>query len=112
MEKIISRSLTKSCEVDPIPTSLFIEVLPLLIGILTEIVNFSMQSGVFPVSLKETLVKPLLKKISLELFDKNYRPVLSLLNLQFTGQLIECAVTNQLNEHITWNYLMEPIQSA
>ena len=26
--------------------------------------------------------------------------------------MIECVVTDQLNEHITWNSLMEPMQSA
>ena len=91
MEKIISRLLRKSCKVHPIPTSLLKEELPSLIGILTQIVNLSMQSGVFPESLKEVLVKPLLKKITMELTDKNYRPVLS---LQFTGKLIEDVVTN------------------
>ena len=63
----------------------------------------------FPDSLHEVLIKPLLKKITMELIDKNYRPVS---NLQFTGKLIECAVTNQLNEHIACNKLMEPMQSA
>ena len=109
VEKIISRSTSTSCEVDPIPTSLLKEALPLLIEILTAIVNLSMQSSVFPESLMEALVKPLLKKITLELTDKNYRPVLK---LQFTGKLIEHAVTNQLNEHITQNNLREPVQLA
>ena len=74
-EKIIRRSLSKSCEADPIPTCLLKEALPLLIGNLTAIVNLSMQSSVFPESLKETLVKPLLKKITMELINKNKRPV-------------------------------------
>ena len=68
-----------------------------------------MQSGVFPQCLKEALVKPLLKKITMELIDRNYRPVM---NLQFTGKLIEDVLTNQLNDHITSNGLMEPMQSA
>ena len=42
VEKIISRLLSKSCEVDPIPTSLPKEAIPLLIGNLTAIVNLSM----------------------------------------------------------------------
>ena len=109
VEKIVSRLPGKSCETDPIPTSLFKETLPSLIGILRTIVNLQMQSSVFPQSLKEALVKPLPKKIMLELTDINYRPVS---NLQFTGKLIEHAVTNQLNEHITCNKLMELIQSA
>ena len=68
-----------------------------------------MKSSVFPECLKEAVVKSLLKKITMELIDRNYRPVS---NLQFTGKLIEHVVTNQLNEHITWNRFMEPMQSA
>ena len=45
----------------------------------------------------------------MELIDRNYRPVS---NLQFTGKLIEHVVTNQLNEHITRNGLIELMQSA
>ena len=50
-----------------------------------------------------------MKKINLNLIEKNYRPVS---NLQFIGKLIERAVNIQLNEHITTNNQMEPIQSA
>ena len=74
-----------------------------------ELVNKSLQTGTFPDDLKVALVRPLLKKINLDLIEKNYRPVS---NLQFIGKLIERAVNNQLNEHITSNNLMEPMQSA
>ena len=47
-------------------------------GILTAIVDLSMQSSVFLESLKEALVKPLLKKITIELTNKNYRSVSNL----------------------------------
>ena len=45
----------------------------------------------------------------MEFIERNYRPVSK---LQFTGKLIEHVVTYQLNDHITWNGLMEPMQSA
>ena len=48
-------------------------------------------------------------KPGLDLVDKNYRPVS---NLQFTGKLIERAVTKQLTEHIADHNLKEPMQSA
>ena len=70
VEKLISRFLGKSCEADPIPTSLLKEALPSMIGILTATVNLSMQSSVFQVSLKEALVKTVLKKITTEITDK------------------------------------------
>ena len=76
--EIISTLLSKSCETDPITSSLLKEALPSLMGILTAIVDLSMQSSVFLESLKEALVKPLLKKITIELTNKNYRSVSNL----------------------------------
>ena len=54
-------------------------------------------------------MRPQLKKINLDLIEKNYRPVSK---LQFIGKLIERAVNNQLQEHITSNNPREPMQSA
>ena len=71
--------------------------------------NESLQTGEFPDDLKEALVKPLLKKISLEPILKNYRPVS---NLPFIGKLMERCVIDQLMDHIHVNNLMEPLQSA
>ena len=65
--------------------------------------------GVFPQDLKESLVKPVLKKASFHLIDKNYRPVS---NLEFMDKTIEHAVTSQLTQHISENNLLEPMQSA
>ena len=72
-------------------------------------VNESLQTGEFPDDLKEALVKPLLKKITLEPINKNYRPVC---NLPFIGKLMERCVIHQLMDHINTNNLMEPLQST
>ena len=106
---IVRKSPTKSCKADPIPTALLKEILPDIAPLLMAVVNKSLQTGIFPDDLKEALVKPQLKKINLDLREKNYRPVS---NLQFVGKLTERAVTNQLNAHIINNNLMEPMQSA
>ena len=76
--KIVLASPTKTCEADPIPTELLKKVLPAIIQLLTKLVNQSLQAGEFPDDLNEALVKPLLKKISLEPILKNYRPVSNL----------------------------------
>ena len=102
--KIVLASPTKTCEADPIPTELFKKILPSIIEPLTKLVNQLLQSGEFPDDLKEALVKPLLKKITLEPINKNYRPVS---NLLFMGKLMERCVTNQLMEHIHANDLMD-----
>ena len=106
---IVRKSPTESCEDVPIPTALLREIFPDIKPLLIAVVNKSLQTGIFLDDLKETLVKPWLKKINLDLTEKNYRPVL---NLQLVGKLIERAVTDQLNAHITKNSLMEPVQSA
>ena len=107
--RIIRKSPSKCCKSDPVNTGLLKDVLPVALPLLTRLVNSSMQSGIFPDELKEALVKPLLKKINLDLIDKNYRPVS---NLEFSGKLIERAVTNQITKHIADNNLLEPMQSA
>ena len=68
-----------------------------------------LQTGEFPDELKQALVTPLLKKPSLDLILKNYRPIS---NLPFVGKLLERCVIDQLLEHICTNNLMEPLQSA
>ena len=63
-----------------------------------------------PSLLKRALVKPLIKKPSLDKENlKNYRPVS---NLPYIGKLIEKAAIKQINEHLTENNLHEPLQSA
>ena len=106
---MVRKSPAKSCKADPIPTALLKEILPDIIPLLRAVVNKSLQTGTFPDDLKVALVRPQLKKINLDLIEKNYRPVS---NLQFIGKLIERAVNNQLQEHITSNNIMEPMQSA
>ena len=107
--KIVLASPTKTREVDPIPTELLKKILPSITELLTKLVNELVKSGEFPADLKEALIKPLLKKITLEPTSKNYMPVS---NLPFTGKLMERCLTNQLMDHIHTNDIMEPLQSA
>ena len=109
VEKIIITSPSKSCDLDPIPAILLKEILPSVITILTEIINKSLTSGIFPDRLKVALVRPLLKKANLDLAEKNYRPIS---NIEFIGKTIERAVTTQINRHITSHNLIELHQSA
>ena len=109
VENIINTSPSKSCDMDPIPMTLLKEILPSVITILTEIINKSLTSGIFPDSLKIALVKPLLKKPNLDLIEKNYRPVS---NIEFIRKSIERAATVQLIRYITSNNLIELHQSA
>jgi hypothetical protein len=110
MSKLISKSPSKSCQLDPISTWLLKECLPELVTIITEIVNKSLINGVFPETFKLALLLPLLKKIILdfEIFN-NFRPVS---NLSFVSKILEKAVAVQIDIHCDVNELWEPLQSA
>ena len=95
----ILSSPLKTCELDTFPTTLLLECLDSLFPCITAVFNNSLVSGVFPSVYKSALVKPLLKKMSLDRDDlKNYRPVS---NLSFLSKFLERIVLSQLNEHLT-----------
>ena len=100
---------TKHCLLDPIPSWLTKECINELLSLITNIVNNSLQLREMPQALKHVIIRPLLKKLSLDLIKKNYRPVS---NLPFLGKLIESAVISQYMEHLTNNNLTDLKQSA
>ena len=83
-------------------------ILPVILNLLTELVNRLLQTRTFPNNLKNAIVK-LLLKITLKLIDKNCYPVS---NLPFIGQTLELVVTDQLMHHIHEHNLMEPLQAT
>ncbi len=109
VRKILVSCPAKSCELDPVPTWLLKlccdEILPLI----TRIVNLIMTNSDVPKVLKVAAIKPLLKKIILELILRNYRPVS---NLPFLSKVVEKVVLVRIREHITENVMHETFQSA
>ena len=81
----------------------------ILLPVITKIINYSLEHGVFPSAWKNALVFPLLKKDGLGPIFKNYRPVS---NLQFISKLAESAVAKQLQHHISTNNLFHMLQSS
>ena len=107
---IIKKSRVKSCPLDPLPACMIKDYLPELLPSIALIVNTSLQTGVFPASLKEALVTHLLKKANLDVEDlKNFRPVS---NLPFLGKVIERAAMSQLQAYIKEHELYNESQSA
>ena len=102
-------SPSKSCSLDPIPTSLLKECVNELSPIIARIVNLSLETGTFPSLYKKAIVRPLIKKPSLERKLSNYRPVS---NLSFVSKIIEEAVSRQTTNHLKINCLNERMQSA
>ena len=110
VSRIIMSSATKSCRLDPIPTWLLKENIVHLLPLLTNVVNQSLSTGIFPNEAHSAIIKPLLKKPGLDQNDlSNYRPVS---NLTFLGKLIEKAACTQLVYHIESNNLFDSFQSA
>ena len=88
VRKLIKQSPNKQCSSDPIPTWLLKECLDSLLPVLTLLVNKSLQIGFFPEEWKNAVVKPLLKKLGLELVFPSFRPVS---NLPLISKLTEKA---------------------
>ncbi|WP_419591906.1 hypothetical protein, partial [Thiolapillus sp.] len=96
--KIIKSTPAKSCELDPIPTTLLYDNLDILLPTITNIINTSLTTGIVPRGLKTAIVKPLLKKPSLDKnLLKNYRPIS---NLPFLSKILEKVVLHKLLSHL------------
>jgi len=110
VEKIVSSASGATCAQDPIPTWILKQCKNELLPIITDIVNISLSSGKFPISMKKALVKPLIKRSSLDPSEyKSYRPVS---NLGFVSKVIERAVADQIKSYLCANNLDDELQSA
>ena len=107
--KVITSMPSKSCELDEIPMNLLKKIAPSIVEFITKLVNVSLGQGVFTSSWKITLVKPLLKKVGLELIKTNFRPVS---NLPFLSKLIEKCMLAQFNNHCAQHNLLPDYQLA
>ena len=87
IQRILQSIPPKSCDLDPIPTSLLKDCMSTFATIIAEIVNLSFQQASVPSSLKLAYIHPLLKKPSLDPdVLQNYRPVS---NLPFLSKVLE-----------------------
>ena len=108
--KIICKSPSKSCTLDPIPTWIIRDAKNELLPTITDIINASPRSSEVPTSTKSAVVTPLLKKATLDPeILKNYRPVS---NLSFVSKVLERVVAQRLTSYMTDNNLHEYLQSA
>jgi len=110
VSKLIGQSSDTFCDLDPIPTSLLKQCLPVLLPTITNIINLSLSSGTFPDQFKACSVLPLLKKYNLDKEElSNYRPIS---HLSFLSKLVERAVKARLCDHLSANHLFNSFQSA
>ena len=66
LREIIMSSPFKNYSLDPVPSFLIKKIVDILLPSMTTLVYLSLSTGVFPESMKCDIVKPLLKKTSLD----------------------------------------------
>ena len=103
-------SAVKTCALNSLPSILLRECLATLLPVTTRIVNLSLTTGIVPRYFKEAMVRPKLKKDSLDhqLFS-HFRPIS---NLNLLSKVTEKAVACQLTDYLNANGLQEMFQSA
>ena len=102
--------LSKSCVLDPLPSSIIKQCTDLLLPTITNIVSISLREGCMPTCLKSAVFSPLLKKPDADFLQfKNFRPIS---NLKALSKIIEKSVSLQLNNYLTNNNLHETFEST
>ena len=98
VRRLINKSLSTSCSLDPVPTWLLKEYLTYLLPTITIIVNLSMAIGIVPTTMTSAIVTSLLKKpyVDKDVMN-NFRPIS---NLSFISKLTERVVLRRLVDHI------------
>uniref|UniRef100_A0A8C2DBW0 Reverse transcriptase domain-containing protein n=1 Tax=Cyprinus carpio TaxID=7962 RepID=A0A8C2DBW0_CYPCA len=110
LNKLITASKPTTCLLDPVPTKLLKELLPVAEKPLLNIINSSLSLGHVPKPFKLAVIKPLIKKPQLDPSElANYRPIS---NLPFMSKILEKVVSAQLCSYLQKNDLYEEFQSG
>ena len=108
---IIMGMPAKYCNLDPIPSQVLKDLAPYLAKELTKLVNVLLMHRVYAKEWKLAIVKPLLKKIGMDIYDnKSFRPVSNL--LIFLVKIIEKCMLSQFTLHCTMFGLLPAYQLA
>ena len=94
----------------PYPNYAFQDVFPIIRALVLDQINLSLATGYVPQVFKTAVIRPLLKKPSLDSgVLANYRPIS---NLLFISKILERLVMSQLTDHLKSNSLFEVFQSG
>ena len=107
---LLKMSAAKQCILDPIPTWLVKNISGVLAPVIAAMCNASFSENKVPTKHKTAVVRPLLKKPTLDPSDlASYRPIS---NLSFISKTLERLVSQRLTNHIDKHNLLPPTQSA
>ncbi|KAF7250622.1 hypothetical protein EYD10_03728 [Varanus komodoensis] len=109
VDKVLGRVRPTTCLLDPCPSWLIKDSKHGIGTWILEVVNASLREGRVPAPLKEAVVRPVLKKASLDPeMATNYRPVA---NIPFLGKVLE-RVVGQLQALLDETDYLDPFQSG
>ena len=93
LSEVISGMLSKTCELDALPTVILKTCLDILMMPILQIINLSLNSGIFPDHFKHAYIRPLVTSPTADQdIMKNYRPIS---NLPFLSKAMEkCVKSN------------------
>jgi hypothetical protein len=101
---ILNRSQAKQCQLDPAPTWLVKRASDILAPVIAGMCNASFQQSMLPANSKRAIVRPLLKKSSLDVNDpSSYRPIS---NLSFVSKIVEKVVDARMSSHTSKHNLL------
>ncbi len=110
LNKLITASQPTTCLLDPVPTKLLKELLPVAEEPLLNIINSSLSLGHVPKPFKLVVIKPLIKKPKLDYCElANYRLIS---NLPFMSKILGKVVSAQLCSFLQKNDIYEEFQSG
>ncbi len=105
LNKLITASKPTTCLLDPVPTKLLKELLPVAEEPLLNINNSPLSLGHVPKPFKLAVIKPLIKKPKLDPCElTNYRPIS---NLPFMSKILEKVVSAKLCSFLLKNISMK-----
>ncbi|KAF7253150.1 hypothetical protein EYD10_01179 [Varanus komodoensis] len=110
VDKVLGQVHPTICLLDPCPSWLLNKAKHGIGTWILEVVNASLRDGQVPAPLKEAVVRPVLKKASLDPeMATNYRPVA---NIPFLGKVLERVVAGQLQACLNETDYLDPFQSG
>ena len=109
VRKIIFSMKTKSCKLDTLPVKLLKGCIDSILPTITSLVNISLRDGVFASRWKTSIIRPHLKKSTLDLISVTYHPVS---NLSFLSKPLEKCAMDHVNERCNLYKLLPDYQSA
>ncbi len=110
LNKLITASKPTTCLLDPVPTKLLKELLPVAEELFLDIINSSLSLCHVPKPFNLAVIKPLINKPKPDPCElENYRPISS---LPFMSNVLEKVVYAQLRSFLQKNYIYEEFQSG